>query len=207
MGQEKDLKYTFWCHFNRMFSETHQKSAEARDALSTDEHLDVSNPFPKTNLSSVNVDGVEVGCHRALSMKEAYEGAALGEPEGDITKAVWEDLPGPPYQCITAANTHTPMETRSPEVRLISWPDHGVLKQKPDSDLQSHSPKVCRSSLSSPSMSTPLWPLLENSTVCRISHTYYEWGYPKSQIECSEFPTTSMLPTSLSWQWCSSVRD
>ena len=28
-------------------------------------------------------------------------------------------------------------------------------------------------------MSTPLWPFLENGRVCRISHTYYEWGHPR----------------------------
>ena len=50
----------------------------------------------------------------ALSMKRKPMRPALGNRKGHITKAVWEDLPGPPSQCIIAANAHTPMETRSP---------------------------------------------------------------------------------------------
>lgn len=115
MGQEKDhIKYTFWCHFNRMFSETHQKSAEARDALSTDEHLDVSNPFPKTNLSSVDVDGVEVGCHQSPQHEEEADEAGTREPEGRYYTGSMGGPSGPPSRCIIAANTHTPVETRAP---------------------------------------------------------------------------------------------
>ena len=97
-----------------MFLETHQKSAEARDALSTDKHLDVSNPFPKTNLSGVNVDGVEVGCHQSPQHEEEADEAGTREPKGDITEAAWEDLPGPPSRCIVATNTRTPTEARTP---------------------------------------------------------------------------------------------
>lgn len=151
MGREKDhIKYTFWCHFNRIFLETHQKSAEARDALSTDKHLDVSNPFPKTNLSSVNVDGVEVGCHESPQHEEEADEAGAREPEGRHYKGRMGGPSGAPIPVhYSGQHTHTRGD-QVPRVRLISWPGRGVLKQKPDSDLQSRSPKLCRSSLSSP---------------------------------------------------------
>lgn len=157
MGQEKDhIKYTFWCHFNRMFLETHQKSAEARDALSTHKHLDVSHPFPKTNLSGVNVDGVEVSCHQSPQHEEEADEAGTREPEGRHHRGSMGGPSGAPIlvHC-SGQHTHT-HGGQDPGVLLISWPDCGVLKQHLTQTFHPVPPECAVPACPPPQTSTPL---------------------------------------------------
>ena len=139
-----------------MFLETHQKSAEARDALSTDKHLDVSNPFPKTNLSSVNVDGVEVGCHQSPQHEEEANEAGARKPEGTHYKGSMGGPSGAPIPVhYSGQRTHTHGD-QVPRVRLISWPDRGVLKQSLTQTFNPVPPNCVVPACPPPSMSTPL---------------------------------------------------
>lgn len=177
--------HIFWCHFNRMFLENHQKSTEARDAWSIDKHLlqvahlahlDGTNPFPKTNLSGVNIDAVEVGRHQSPQHEEEADEAGTREPERDVTTGDTEGLPGPRSQDITDANTHPwrpgPEGGAAPQLAWLWGP-----KAKAGLNPSILSPESVPFQPSPPRWAHLChhpWKMVQ--TVCRISHIYYKWG-------------------------------